>query len=64
MTLVIPDSVEVIEKGAFHEIYDKGFYMTKREVKERCIILPERFRNVIDATWQEDSYNRPSIMYY
>jgi hypothetical protein len=64
VTLVIPDSVEIIEKGAFHEYYDKGLHMPDNLVKGRSIILPERFRDVIDATWKEDSYDRPSILYY
>lgn len=64
VTLVIPDSVEIIEKGAFCEYYDKGLHMSNKLVKGRSIILPERFRDVIDATWKEDSHSRPSIMYY
>jgi hypothetical protein len=64
VTLVIPDSVEIIEKGAFYEYYDKGLHMSKNSVKARSIILPERFRGVIDATWKADSYDRPSIRYY
>jgi hypothetical protein len=63
VTLVIPDSVEIIEKGAFYEYYDKGLHMSKNSVKARSIILPERFRGVIDATWKAD-YDRPSIRYY
>lgn len=64
MALIIPDSVEIIEKGAFYEMYDKGLWMNEESVKEQCIILPERFRDVIDATWKEDDYIRPNIMYY
>lgn len=64
MALIIPDSVEIIEKGGFYEMYDKGLWMNEESVKERCIILPERFRDVIDATWKEDDYIRPNIMYY
>jgi hypothetical protein len=64
VTLVIPDSVEIIEKRAFYEYYDKGFRLTDNMVKGRSIILPERFRDVIDSTWKEDSHDRPSILYY
>lgn len=64
MTLVIPDSVKEIEEGAFIEEYDKGLYMSERDIKERKIILPKRFEHVIDITWKKDSYVRPDIMYY
>lgn len=64
ITLEILDSVEIIESGAFIEMFDKGFWMSKEDVKARRIILPERFQEVIDKTWKEDSYNRPTIKYY
>ena len=64
MTLVIPDSVEIIEPGAFCEMFDKGLCMKKRDVKARRIILPERFKEIIDKTWAEDDYNRPTIEFY
>lgn len=64
MTLVIPDSVEIIEQGAFCEMFDKGLCMKKRDVKARHIILPKRFKDIIDKTWAEDSYSRPTIEFY
>lgn len=64
MTLVIPDSVEIIELGAFCEMYDKGLYMENQDVKARCIILPERFKDIIDKTWAEDDFSRPTIEFY
>lgn len=64
MTIVIPDSVEIIEPGAFHEMYDKGLYMEKHDVKARHIIIPERFRDIIDKTWAEGDFSRPTIEFY
>ncbi|MCM1233899.1 MAG: hypothetical protein NC489_27655 [Ruminococcus flavefaciens] len=64
LILVIPDSVEIIEPGTFCEMFDKGLWMTKKDVKERNIILPERFKDIIDKTWAEDDYNRPTIEFY
>ncbi len=63
-TLVIPDTVEIIEKGAFMEEYEKGIYMRKQEVLKRSIILPERFSDVIDDAWKRESHERPNIIYY
>ena len=63
-TLVIPDSVEVLEEHAFVEFYEKGVYMTEKQVKGRSIILPQRFQGVIDGIWKADAYERPNVMYY
>lgn len=64
MRLVIPDSVEIIEPGAFCEMFDKGFWMMAHDVKARWIILPERFKEIIDKAWAEDSFSRPTIEFY
>ena len=63
LTLVIPDSVEIIEPWAFCEISDKWF-MEEHHVKSRRIILPKRFKEIIDKTWAEDDYRRPTIEFY
>lgn len=63
-TLVIPDSVTCIEKGAFFEFGPAGVYAFWG-TKKRYIILPERFKDVIDGTWKSQEQGRKlNIMYY
>lgn len=63
-TVVIPDSVQEIEDGAFLELYDKGIYMTRKDVTERSLIIPRRFEEVVNRVWKEDAYERPRVIYY
>ena len=62
LTLVIPDSVKSIEPWAFHE--RSAYLLEENDVKSRRIILPERFREIIDKTWAEDDGGRPTIEFY
>lgn len=63
MTLVIPDSVKEIEVFSFCEEYDKGLYMSERDIKERKLVIPERFKEIVEKMWKNPYYS-PGIICY
>lgn len=61
---VIPDTVNTLERGWLDEQYDKGFLMTREEVSRATVLnVPLHLRKDIQATWDDDEYTRPTVIY-
>jgi hypothetical protein len=61
---IIPDTVETLEKDWLDEQYDKGFLMTREEVSRATVLnVPLHLKKDIQATWNDDAYTRPTVIY-